>query len=173
MQNSSLSRPSPDFQPLFESAPGLYLVLTPELKIVAASDAYVRATLTRRHEILGQGIFEVFPDNPEDPEATGVRNLRSSLERVLQRKVVDTMAVQKYDIRRPEEEGGGYEERYWSPVNTPVLGPDGEVRYIIHSVQDVTEIVRLKPHIPGNEILGKLRSSRRIYRDPQEAWLGP
>ena len=27
------------------------------------------------------------------------------------------MPVQKYDIRRPETEGGGFEERYWSPVN--------------------------------------------------------
>jgi two-component system cell cycle sensor histidine kinase/response regulator CckA len=165
MQNSSLSRSSPDFQPLFESAPGLYLVLTPELKIVAASNAYVRATLTRRHEILGQGIFEVFPDNPEDPEATGVRNLRSSLERVLQRKVVDTMAVQKYDIRRPKEEGGGYEERYWSPVNTPVLGPDGEVCYIIHSVQDVTEVVRLKRKgIEQEQLVEEIKTDERFRK---------
>ena len=34
---------SPDFRSLFESAPGLYLVLTPDLTIVAASDAYLRA----------------------------------------------------------------------------------------------------------------------------------
>jgi PAS domain-containing protein len=123
MKNPSPSRPTPDFQSLFETAPGLYLVLTPEFKIVAASDAYLRATMTKRQEILGKGIFEVFPDNPEDPAATGVRMLRSSLERVLQRKVADTMAVQKYDIRKPDTEGGGFEERYWSPLNTPVLGP--------------------------------------------------
>ena len=37
----------PDFQALFESAPGLYLVLTPDLTIVAVSDAYLRATMTQ------------------------------------------------------------------------------------------------------------------------------
>ena len=37
----------PDFQLLFESAPGLYLVLAPDLTIVAVSDAYLRATMTR------------------------------------------------------------------------------------------------------------------------------
>ena len=54
------------------------------------------------------------------------------------------MAVQKYDICRPESEGGGFEERYWSPVNSPVLGTNGEVAYIIHRVEDVTDFVHLK-----------------------------
>jgi signal transduction histidine kinase len=133
----------PDFRTLFEAAPGLYLVLDPELLIVAASDAYLAATMTRRDQIVGRGIFDVFPDNPEDPEATGVSNLSASLDRVRTQKVPDTMAVQKYDIKRPDEEGGGFEERYWSPKNTPVLNEAGELAYVIHRVRDVTEFVRL------------------------------
>ena len=139
-----LETATPDFKTLFESAPGLYLVLSPDLKIIAVSDAYLRATMTRREQILGEGIFEVFPDNPKDPSATGVRNVRTSLERVLQNGVADTMAIQKYDIRKPEAEGGGFEERHWSTFNTPVFGPDKQVAYIIHRVEDVTEFVRLK-----------------------------
>ena len=134
----------PDFKTLFESAPGLYLVLTPDIKIIAVSDAYLRATMTQREQILGKGIFEVFPDNPNDPSATGVHNLRTSLERVLQNGVADTMAIQKYDIRKPEAEGGEFEERHWSPFNMPVFGPEKNVAYIIHRVEDVTELVRLK-----------------------------
>jgi signal transduction histidine kinase/ActR/RegA family two-component response regulator len=132
-----------DFRALFEAAPGLYLVLDPELRIVAVSDAYLAATMTRREEIMGRGIFDVFPDNPEDPEATGVRNLSASLDRVLRLKVPDAMAVQKYDIKRPDEDGGGFEERYWSPKNTPVLDESGDLAYVIFRVQDVTEFVRL------------------------------
>jgi signal transduction histidine kinase len=132
-----------DFRALFEAAPGLYLVLDPDLRIVAVSDAYLSATMTRREEIMGRGIFDVFPDNPDDPEATGVSNLSASLDSVRRRRVADTMAVQKYDIQRPEAEGGGFEERYWSPKNTPVLDEAGELAYIIHRVQDVTEFVRL------------------------------
>ena len=71
--------------------------------------------MTRRGDILGRGIFEVFPDNPDDPDATGVRNLRESFDRVIRTKQPDAMAVQKYDIRRPESEGDGFEERFWSP----------------------------------------------------------
>jgi signal transduction histidine kinase/CheY-like chemotaxis protein len=133
----------PDFRVLFEAAPGLYLVLDPEFRIVAVSEAYLAATMTRREQIIGRGIFDVFPDNPDDPEATGVRNLSASLHRVRRQRVADTMAVQKYDIQRPQEEGGGFEERYWSPKNTPVLDRSGELAYIIHRVQDVTQFIRL------------------------------
>ena len=132
------------FVTFFEAIPGLFLVLDPELRIVAASDAYVQATMTRRDAIIGKRLFEVFPDNPHDREATGVRNLRASLLQVLATGRTDAMAVQKYDIRKPRNQGGQFEERYWSPVNAPVLGPDGKVAYIIHRVEDVTEFVRLK-----------------------------
>jgi PAS domain S-box-containing protein len=144
MTDSSTSVATPDFQALFESAPSSYLVLTPDFTIVAVSNAYLQATMTKREEILGRGLFDVFPDNPEEPTATGVRNLRTSLENVLQNRASHTMAVQKYDIRRSESEGGEFEERYWSPINTPVLGTDGQLAYIIHRVEDVTEFIRLK-----------------------------
>lgn len=131
-----------DFRKLFEAAPGPYLVLAPDLTIVAISDAYLKATMTERDVIVGRGLFDVFPDNPDDPQATGTQNLRASLNRVLENRARDTMAIQKYDIRRPESEGGGFEERHWSPSNSPVLGDDGQVKYIIHYVEDVTESVR-------------------------------
>src|SRR6476620_10281395 len=105
LQGARLAEPPLDFRRLFESVPGLYLVLAPSLTIVAVSDAYLRATMTVRDEILGRGLFEVFPDNPDDPAATGVGNLRTSLERVLRERVPDTMAVQKYDVRRPTSKG--------------------------------------------------------------------
>jgi PAS domain S-box-containing protein len=134
-----------DFKLLFESAPGLFLVLRPDtdFTILGASNAYLRATLTEREKIVGHGLFEVFPDNPDDPDATGTSNLRASLQRVLATKASDAMAVQKYDIRRPLSEGGGFEERFWSPVNSPVLAADGRILYIIHRVEDVTEFVHV------------------------------
>jgi signal transduction histidine kinase len=130
-----------DFRLLVQSGPGLLLILTPEYKIVAVSDAYLRATMTERADILGRDVFDVFPDNPNEAGATGVSNLRTSLEKVVRTKEPDVMPVQKYDIRRPQ---GQFEERYWSPVNSPAIGEDGELHYLIHRVEDVTEFVRLK-----------------------------
>ena len=132
------------YRRLFESAPGLFLVLSPDLRIVTVSDQYLRATMTIRDEIVGKPLFEVFPDNPNDPAATGAVNLRRSLERVQETKAADVMAVQKYDIRRPASAGGDFEERFWSPVNSPVLDEAGNLQFIIHRVEDVTDFVRLK-----------------------------
>ena len=153
---------APDFKALFEGAPGLYLVLTPDLRIVAVSEAYLQATMTKRSEILGRPLFEVFPDNPDDPASDGVRNLNASLQRVLQLRRPDAMPVQKYDIRKPESEGGGFEVRHWSPRNSPVFGPDGRIAYIIHRVEDVTEFIRLKQQgVEQDKLAEELRGRTR------------
>ncbi len=136
-----------DYRALFENAPGLLLILEPKpprFTILEATSAYLRATLTERAAIVGRGLFEVFPDNPDDPHATGTSNLRASLERVIASGAPDTMAVQKYDIRKPDDQGGGFEERFWSPINAPVMSPTGGLAFIIHRVTDVTELVRTR-----------------------------
>ena len=101
-------------------------------------DAYLSAKFTQRNEIIGRGIFDLFPDNPDDETADGVNNLQGS---VLQRKSTHSMAFQRYDIRRPD---GMFEERYWSPVNKPVFDDVGEIQYIVHRVVDVTDFIHLQ-----------------------------
>jgi PAS domain S-box-containing protein len=167
--------PEPDFRALFESVPGLYLVLDCDFFIIAVSDDYARATMTRREDIIGCGIFDVFPDNPNDPAADGVRNLRASLTSVRLNGKAHAMAIQKYDIRKPEAEGGGFEERYWSPLNSPVFNADGELAYIIHRVEDVTEFIRLKQQrVKQSEFTEELQGrmekmEAEIYQRAQEA----
>src|SRR5215813_11340423 len=95
----------PDFAALFRACPNPYLVLDSALVIVAVNDAYCRATMTERDAILGRGVFDVFPDNPDDVKAMGTGNLHASLVRVLEYGRPDAMAIQKYDIRKPEAEG--------------------------------------------------------------------
>ena len=132
-----------DFRALFENAPGAHLVLAPDpaYPILAVSREYLESTATRRDAIIGRPLFEVFPDPPDDPAATGEANLRASLQRVLATGQPDHMAVQRYPIRTGERE---WEERYWKPVNTPVRGRDGRIMAIIHCVEDVSELIRLR-----------------------------
>ena len=153
---------------LIEAVPGAYLVLDPQFTIVAVTDAYLAATKTVRKDILGRDLFDVFPDNPEDPNATGARNLRASLETVLATRLPHAMPVQKYDIRRPESEGGGFEEKYWKPLNTPVV-IDERVAWIIHGVEEVTHLVRMKELQGENdEATDALRSMREADRAKDE-----
>ena len=137
---SDLHDLSVDYHAVFQALARPSLVLSPpDFVMVAANEARLRVTNTRRADIIGRKLFDVFPDNPDDPEATGVTNLRASLARVLATRRTDVMPIQKYDIPRP---GGGFEERWWSPINVPVLGADGSVEYIVHQVEDVTAAVR-------------------------------
>jgi signal transduction histidine kinase len=131
-----------DYERLFQAAPAPRLILAPDLTIVAVNRAYLAATVQQPEALLGKSLFDAFPDNPADPSADGVQNLRGSLERVLATGKPDSMALQRYDI--PVGEGQPFEERYWSPVNTPVLDEHGRVSHIIHQVEDVTEFVRLR-----------------------------
>ncbi len=163
---------APDFRALFDAIPGLYMVVLPNdpvFTIVFANQAYAQATLIDAGAIVGRSLFDVFPDNPDDPHASGESNLRASFREVLATKARHTMPVQKYDIRRPETEGGGFQERYWSPVNTPLLGSDGEVQFIIHRVEDVTEQVRLRAMEGELFLRGRqLAESQRLMRERRE-----
>ncbi|HEX6038012.1 PAS domain S-box protein [Longimicrobium sp.] len=139
--------PTLDFWAVFESAPDAYLLLAPDpprFTMVAANEARLRATLTRREAVVGHPLFDVFPDNPDDPGATGVRNLLASLDEVIRTGKPHRMALQKYDIRAPD---GTFEERYWDPLNSPVFDDRGELVYIIHRVEDVTEQVRAETRL--------------------------
>ncbi len=130
------------FQALFKSAPGKLLVLRPDdLEIVSVSDAYLSATMTRRGEIVGKNFLDIFS---EDQEADGVHNLHASLERVKATGVTDVVAVRRYPVRLPGGNGGAFGERCWRLINTPVKGPKGELAFIVHRVEDVTEFVRSK-----------------------------
>ncbi|EGN75903.1 PAS domain S-box/PAS domain S-box [Idiomarina sp. A28L] len=128
------------YQRLFKASPGKVLVLLPEkFEIIAVTDEYLRATMSQESDLVGKTLFEVFPDNPDDPSSDGVKTLAASLQRVLSMKTADIMAVQRYPIRL---RAGGYEERFWSPVNTPVLDNTGAVEFIMHRVEDVTKILQ-------------------------------
>ncbi|AGL16545.1 ATP-binding protein [Actinoplanes sp. N902-109] len=128
-----------DHRALFRGAPAALLVLDPDLTIVDASDAYLTATVRTRTELVGRPVFAAFPDNPDDPAAGGVAMLDASLRRVLRTRTSDVMEIQQYDIPQP---GGGFDVRYWAPVNAPVHGPGGQLRWIVHRVEDVTSYVR-------------------------------
>lgn len=131
----------PDYQAAFRAAPALLLLLDRDFHVVDASEAFLEATRNDRFGALGRSIFEIYPDQPGEDGAEGPLRLLQSLERVLHLGRFDQMAFQRLDLPRSPAEGGGFEERYWSPCNAPVPGPGGRVEQILHRVEDVTEFV--------------------------------
>ena len=123
---------------LFALMPVPLLVLTPDLVIREANRAYLSAVGRSREELIGRDMFDVFP-MPTDPEGYGMANVRASMERARDTGRPDTMAVQRYDI---PVAGGGFEERYWSPIHVPILNDAGATVLLLHRAEDVTEFVR-------------------------------
>ncbi|GAA4306184.1 hypothetical protein GCM10023183_21130 [Nibribacter koreensis] len=139
--------------------PGLHLILSPTLIILEASDAYLAHTFKTR-AILGQYLFDVFPDNPNNRAANGAHNLKQSLAYTLQHKVPHTMEVQRYDVLNQDK----FEEKYWQPLNAPVLSDTGEVLYLIHTVQDITDqqLQKIEQEITRDNMTAMLEASAGV-----------
>ena len=130
-----------DYKLIFNAMPGMCLILDAAFNILAQNDDHARATLSFAKNIVGRNLFEAFPDNPDDFNASGVASVRDSLVKVLKTRQSDAMPIVRYDV---QPELGGFKQRYWAITNTPILGEDGFVRWIINRAEDVTELAILR-----------------------------
>lgn len=138
--HAGFSRDAALIHRLVENAtqPSLILDPRPGLHIVDINDAYADVAMTARGAVAGQKLFEAFPDNPDDPGADGVSNLYASLMAAAEFARPDTMLVQRYDVR---DALGRFVVRYWRPQNTPIFDEQGDLLFLLHQVEDVTEEV--------------------------------
>lgn len=69
------------YESVFRRSPigGYLLSTTPEITILDVNDSFLHNVSLTREEMVGRGLFEVFPDNPDDPEDTGIEALRQSI----------------------------------------------------------------------------------------------
>ena len=130
-----------DYKLIFQAMPGMCLILDTAFNILAQNEDHARATLSIAKNVVGRNLFEAFPDNPNDSAASGVASVRQSLLRVLKTRQTDAMPIIRYDVQPAL---GGFQERYWAITNTPVLGEDGFVRWIINRAEDATELAILR-----------------------------
>ncbi len=151
MDQRQAYKPDLGFKQFFEATPTPLLVLAPDAPrytILEMNSAYLAAAMRTREDLVGRPLFEAFPDNPGDADADGVDNLRASLDRVLSTRAPQPMPIQKYDVAGPD---GVFEQRWWSPLNTPVLDALGTVEAIIHQVTDVTQARRTEAALRASE----------------------
>ncbi|WP_327130576.1 SpoIIE family protein phosphatase [Streptomyces sp. NBC_01343] len=132
-----------DYATVFRLLPGMVALLTTDLVYADANEEFLHSSGRERDQVIGRYLFDVFPDNPNDPSASGMRNLAASLRRVVETGERDAMALQRYDVESTERPGE-WEERYWSPVNAPILDSEGRVVLLVHRVEEVTELIRAR-----------------------------
>lgn len=146
------------FEAAFNASPlaSNLLAPKPDAKILAVNDAFLKSSARSREDLIGVSVFAAFPGNPNDAEDTGETDLRASLARVLETGRVDSMPVQRYPIPMQLPNGEmGYEERFWSAVNTPIFDNAGNIICIAHTTTDITDQVRSN---------AELRESEKRYR---------
>jgi PAS domain S-box-containing protein len=159
--------PDLDYAAWFATMPSPYVVVRPDLVIVEANQAYLEATGRTREELVGHRLFDAFPESKGT--AGGMRKAKESLERVLESGKPDSMILH-YDIPvagRP----GEFEERWWSPVFTPIFGADGKVEHIFIRSDDVTEFVRssaLSHQMPSVELSDRIALEAELYDRARE-----
>lgn len=159
----------------FQSKWAPYLLSDADWRIRAVNSACERASGHPREGLLGHQLFDVFPDNPADPDADGVANVSASLEFVFRRGVRHWLGVQRYDI--PDRHNPGeFVYKVWTPTNSPIKEGKKTIAVLQHA-QDVTRVV---PRAPAEHAYPKLiwlRSAAealgRQFPDlPTEAVLG-
>ncbi len=128
------------YQQLLEAQSGLILLISPDLKIIGASQSYLREAGLNREQIIGEHIFTVFPDNPSTPEVSSSAILRASIEQATATRKPDKMDIIRYDIPDPEQPGR-FMERFWETTNTPIYSSQGELICILHETKNITDAI--------------------------------
>ncbi len=160
----TLSKPF-DLQFILHAIPGEYLILDKDLVIQTASDDYLAVTGTRREEIVGNFVFDIFPDNPQLPGVKQAENLKASMQEVLKSRKANRIFGLRYDIPKPD---GTFDQRFWDIVDTPIINNDNEVVGLIHHTTDVSELARERQEASRNEEL--IRAMTQTINDVIWDW---
>jgi PAS domain S-box-containing protein len=147
-----------DFAQVFDRSPNAYMVIDSDLRYVEANAAYCAAVGAPREALIGRGLFELFPHDPDDPTNANAQALRASFERVLATGQPDHLAYIPYRVARAP--GEAPELRVWSATHTPIVDERGEVAYVLQHTVDVTELRQLRE---AAGVLGRARHVQEAY----------
>ncbi|WP_351237694.1 SpoIIE family protein phosphatase [Streptomyces sp. NPDC002133] len=132
-----------NYEAVFQALPSAVALFTTDLVYADVNEAFLSSMGRTRDRVVGRYLSDAFPDDPKDPAVTGMRKLQASLRWVAATGERDAMTLHRYDVEYPDRPGV-WEERYWSPVNVPVFGPDGRVALLLHREEDITELIRTR-----------------------------
>lgn len=136
-----------NYKSVFELTPTPFIIVksdAPKYTVVDANNAYLKATNTVKDNIIGKGLFEVFPEiiKPNgDSNSEGVSEIRGALRKVIRTGLPHKSGVTKYDIPVPGTDK--FEEKYWNADHIPLFSADGKITHVIQHAMDITNLVHL------------------------------
>jgi len=105
----------------------------PGLAYVEVNPAYEQSLGVGRDDLVGRGLFQLFPDNPDDSAADGVYKVYMSLRQVAETARPHDMPVQRYDVAGDD---GVFVQRYWRITNAPILNDQGRLVLILNTAEE-------------------------------------
>ena len=135
--------PSSAYERFFHSAPVAMLVLrAADLVMLEANQPYLDAVGMALDDLVGRDVFDVFPNSPTNAGTDQETDLRSLMTAAVTRQAPVTAQGFRYDI----PSGDGFDVRWWNVVETPVT-QHGEVAYLLHYTEDVTDLHRARAQL--------------------------
>ncbi|MEM6109009.1 ANTAR domain-containing protein [Mycobacterium sp. 050272] len=121
-----------------EESNSALMLLDRDLRIRGVNATYEILSLRPRGELLGEFVSDVFPDNPDDEEASGTAQLAASVESAMRRRGTDSMPIVRYDITDPQDPDV-FLPKLWTCQNVAV--DDGDEQFgVLHQVAEVTSL---------------------------------
>jgi signal transduction histidine kinase len=154
---------------VFETVPDLYLILSAELQILTASNAYLKAISTSRDDLVNSDINAALSKYTTADDQT-VQAVVNCLVAVVQTGEMHSLPVQQFESLKRTNAHMAV-NGYWEVSNTPVKDENNTILYIIHKVSDVTEIIDKEKKLQAvlNAELKKLAASADLLSKAEEA----
>lgn len=130
------------YRDIFRSSPHNYILFAPDFPkftMLDISEKFLKSISMKREDVVGKGLFDVFPDNP-DSEVKNEKVLIESLMKIINTKESDLMPVVRYDIPVPGTTK--FDIRHWRPESFPMLNGSGKLLLIFHTAVDITNIIK-------------------------------
>ncbi|WP_316822681.1 ATP-binding protein [Pedobacter gandavensis] len=121
----------------YETLPGIYLVLSPELLVLTANDGYLAAHGFKRAILKGKKFFELFPQNASVPFELG---FQASFQQVFYTRKAHQLPLMRLELPDPNCQNATI-SRYWDITHTPFFDENGSIQYIIQYSFDVTNLI--------------------------------
>ena len=147
-----------DLDFIFNRMPQACMVIDREFRYVQMNDAFCKAVERSKESLLGEYVFEAFPDTPDR-----IRLAKKLFERTLVDGEVVHVKHLPYQITHPN---GEKEDRLWDTEHHPIRGADGEIQYLVQYCEDVTvrEALRKERDLVTDELNHRLGNTLAVMQ---------
>ena len=140
-----------DYRKVLDQMTSPCMIMSCDLVIEYANDAYLEATDRTYQSVIGRHVFDAFPDTEERMDSVG----RIFLETL--NGDITKLEKQEYEL---EHADGTFSTHIWQTVQTPYRDASGQVTHIVQVSEDVTiaENLRLRNDTIAAELDHRVRN---------------